>query len=62
MGPVLLESVYEDMPCHELHLRRVPICQTTDLRLDLLIAGKVIVDLKLTFMLNCYVMEFVKCE
>lgn len=45
MGPELLESVYEDTLCHEMHLRRVLICQTTDLRLDLLIEGKVIVDL-----------------
>lgn len=45
MGPVLLESVCEDTLCHEMHLRRVLICQTTDVRLDLLIEGKVIVDL-----------------
>ena len=59
LGPGLLESVYEDAFCHELHLRgmrfarqqRVPISFKgiklgSDLRLDLLIENKVIVDLK----------------
>ena len=59
LGPGLLESVYEEALCHELRLRRltfvrqqsVPIPYKgirlgTDLRLDLLIEDKVIVDLK----------------
>ena len=59
LGPGLLESVYEDALCHELHLRGlqfkrqqgVPIPYKeiklgTDLRLDLLVEDKVIVDLK----------------
>ncbi len=59
LGPGLLESVYEDALCHEMHLRglqfkrqqNVPIPYKgiklgTDLRLDLLVEDKVIVDLK----------------
>ncbi len=59
LGPRLLESVYEDALCYELHLRglrfkrqqSVPIPYKdiqlgTDLRLDLLVEDKVIVDLK----------------
>jgi GxxExxY protein len=59
LGPGLLESVYEDAVCHELYLRNlrfvrqlgVPILYKkiklgTDLRLDLMIEEKVIVDLK----------------
>ena len=59
LGPGLLESVYEDALCHELHLRglqfkrqeSVPIPYKgiklgTDFRLDLLVEDKVIVDLK----------------
>jgi len=59
IGPGLVESIYEAALCHELHLRglnfvrqqSVPISYkgvqlATDLRLDLLIEGKVIVDLK----------------
>ena len=54
-----MESVYEDALCHELHMRglqfkrqqSVPIPYKgirlgTDLRLDLLVEDKVIVDLK----------------
>jgi GxxExxY protein len=59
LGPGLLESIYEDALCHELHLRglqfkrqqSVPIPYKgiklgSDLRLDLLVEDKVIVDLK----------------
>jgi len=59
LGPGLLESVYEDALCYELRLRglrfkrqqSVPIPYKdvklgTDLRLDLLVEDKVIVDLK----------------
>ena len=59
LGPGLLESIYEDALCHELHLRGlkfvrqdpVPIPYKgvklgTDKRLDLLVENKVIVDLK----------------
>ncbi len=59
LGPGLLEAVYEESLCHELHLRGihferqkpVPIDYKgvklgTDLRLDLLVEDKVIVDVK----------------
>jgi len=59
LGPGLLESVYEQALCHELHLRgirfsrqqSVPIPYKgirlgSDLRLDVLVEDKVIVDLK----------------
>jgi len=59
LGPGLLESVYEDALCHELHLRVLRFQRqqsvqvsykeanlSTDLRLDLLVEDKVIVDLK----------------
>jgi GxxExxY protein len=59
LGPGLLESVYEDALCHELKIqgirftrqKSVPIPYKdaklgTDLRLDLLVEDKVIVDLK----------------
>jgi len=59
LGPGLLESVYEEALCHELHLRGVQftrqqsvpipykgIALGTDLRLDLLVEDKVIIDLK----------------
>jgi GxxExxY protein len=59
LGPGLLESVYEEALCHELHLRGLKFVRQqsvpipfkgirlgTDLRLDLLIEDKVIVDLK----------------
>ncbi len=59
LGPGLLESVYEEALCHELHLRglrfkrqqNVPILYkgvllATDLRLDLMVEDKVVVDLK----------------
>jgi GxxExxY protein len=59
LGPGLLESVYEDALCHELKTpglrftrqKSVPIPYKdaklgTDLRLDLLVEDKVIVDLK----------------
>ena len=59
LGPGLLESVHEDALCYELRLRglrfkrqqSVPIPYKdikpgTDLRLDLLVEDKVIVDLK----------------
>ncbi len=59
LGPGLLESVYEEALCHELYLRgiiftrqqTVPIPYKgikigTDLRLDLIVENKVIVDVK----------------
>ncbi len=59
LGPGLLESVYEEALCHELHLRGIKFVRQqsvpvpfkkiklgTDLRLDLLVEDKVIVDLK----------------
>ena len=59
LGPGLLESVYEDALCHELKLQGLRFIKQkpvlipykdiklgTDLRLDLLVEDKVIVDLK----------------
>ena len=59
LGPGLLESVYEEALCHELHMmkiafsrqRNIPIQYkgiklSSDLRLDLMIANKVIVEVK----------------
>jgi GxxExxY protein len=59
LGPGLLESVYEDALCHELHLRKINFIRqrsvpipykgiklNTDLRLDLIVEDKVIVELK----------------
>ncbi len=59
LGPGLLESVYEDALCHELNLRGLQFIRHqsvsipfkgiklgTDLRLDLLVEDKVIIDLK----------------
>lgn len=59
LGAGLLESVYEDALCHELHLKEIRFSRQqtipiqykgiklgTDLRLDLLVEGKVIIDLK----------------
>lgn len=59
LGPGLLESIYEEALCHELHLRGLKFVRQqtvpipfkgiklrTDLRLDLLVEDKVIVDLK----------------
>jgi GxxExxY protein len=59
LGPGLIEQAYEEALCHELHLRgltfvrqqAVPILYkgirlSADLRLDLLVEGKVVVDLK----------------
>jgi GxxExxY protein len=59
LGPGLLESIYEEALCHELHLRGIKFLRQqpvpipykdiklgTDLRLDLLVEEKVIVDLK----------------
>ena len=59
LGPGLLEGVYEEALCHELNLRgmayerqkAVPIAYkgvklSTDLRLDLIVEGIVIVDVK----------------
>jgi GxxExxY protein len=59
LGPGLLESVYEDALCHELNLQGIKfkrqqnipvpykgIKLNSDLRLDLLVEDKVIVELK----------------
>lgn len=59
VGPGILEKPYEEAMCHELHLRGLPFVRqrpvpfvykgvqlSADLRTDLIVAGKVIVDLK----------------
>ena len=59
LGPGLLEGVYEEALCHELSLRGVPfkrqqrvpirykgISLATELRLDLIVDARVIVDVK----------------
>jgi GxxExxY protein len=59
LGPGLLESVYEEALCHELHLRGIRFVRQqsvaiqykgiklkSGLRLDLIVEDKVIVDLK----------------
>ena len=64
-GPGLYEEVYERSLCHELHLRKVAFeTQVTlpllykgervgeDFRLDLVVEGKVVVELKAVTMLE----------
>ena len=58
LGPGLLESVYEEALCVELELRAIPFERQVDInvvykdrvikgqRIDLLVAGEVIVELK----------------
>ena len=59
LGPGLLETVYEEALCHELYLRGIPFTRqqrvpislqgiklAAELRLDLLGANQVVVDLK----------------
>lgn len=59
LGPGLLESAYQQCLCHELHLRGIEFQRQVDLpvkykgvlidcayRIDLIVAGKVIVELK----------------
>lgn len=58
LGPALLESIYEEALCHELTLRTIPYEQQKSVnicykgktikgqRLDLVVAGQVVVELK----------------
>ena len=59
VGPGIIEKPYEEAMCHELHLRGLPFARqkpvpfvykgvklSTELRTDLIVAEKVIVDLK----------------
>jgi GxxExxY protein len=59
VGPGLIEKPYEEAMCHELHLRGLPLLRqrpvpfiykgvqlSVDLRTDLIVASKVVVDLK----------------
>ena len=59
LGPGLLESIYETCLCHELHLRGIPfrsqvpfpvlyegIRLDSGLRLDLLVADRLVVEIK----------------
>ncbi|MHA3771901.1 GxxExxY protein [Verrucomicrobiota bacterium sgz303538] len=59
IGPGIIEKPYEEELCHELYLRKLPFIRqpsvpfvykglklSTDLRADLVVAGKVVVDLK----------------
>lgn len=65
LGPGLLESIYEACVCHELTKRGMPfekqvilpviydsVCLDTELRLDLLVAETVIVELKSVEMMH----------
>lgn len=65
LGPGLLESVYEACLCHELRLRGIPfkvqvpvpvsyegLCLESGLRLDLLVADKLIVEIKAVEKMN----------
>lgn len=60
-GPGLLESIYEDALAHELEIRKIPVQRQLAvpvlykglpirdaLRLDMLVAGKIIVEIKAT--------------
>jgi GxxExxY protein len=64
-GPGLLESLYEDALFHELHLRNIPVQAQVKvpvnyknftlrepMRLDLLVAGRVIIEIKATEMVQ----------
>ena len=59
LGPGLLEGVYEEALCHELHMRNLPFRRqqrvsinykdvrlASELHLDLLVDGRIIVDVK----------------
>ena len=58
LGPGLLESIYEEALCHELHLQQVPCARQVEVavrykgivikgqRIDLLVGNEVIVELK----------------
>lgn len=59
IGPGILESLYEEALCHELSLRKLPFIRqpavpftykgvklAADLKADLVVADKVVVDLK----------------
>jgi len=59
LGPGLLESAYEECLCHELRLRKIPFKRQAPVsvdykgvklecayRIDILVAGKIIVELK----------------
>jgi GxxExxY protein len=59
LGPGLLESAYEECLCHELRLRKIPFKRQVPVsvdykgvklecayRIDVLVAGKIIVELK----------------
>lgn len=60
LGPGLLESIYEEALCMEMNLRAIPFQRQVDIdvhykdrvikgqRLDLLIGGEVVVELKAT--------------
>lgn len=58
LGPGLMESIYEDALCHEFALREIPFERQVEVdvrykgktlqgqRLDILVEGKVVVELK----------------
>lgn len=59
LGPGLLESIYEECLCRELHLRKVPferqkplevrykgVCLNCNYRMDIVVAKKVVVEVK----------------
>ena len=60
LGPGLLESIYEEALCHELSIRKIPFERQKEVnvlykdkiikgqRLDLIVKGKVVVEVKST--------------
>ena len=60
LGPGLLESIYEEALCHELSIRKIPFERQKEVnvlykdniikgqRLDLIVNGKVVVEVKST--------------
>ena len=77
LGPGLLESIYEEAFCHELGLRGIPYERQKDVsvtyktvkikgqRIDLLVNGEVIVEIKsvrkLDDVFTAQVLSYLKC-
>jgi GxxExxY protein len=77
LGPGLLESIYEEALCHEFYLRGIPFVRQKDIeviykdvkikgqRIDLLVNGEVIVEIKslrrLEDVFTAQVLSYLKC-